>query len=186
MHPKHLCHKPLAPVYNQNYSTVLWADTLDQIAKQFGVDAQTLCALNELKSCDDFLPIRCPQDPNYAHQLAGSGRGESARQLRAGPRSNHAKPPSQKPRQAPPPPQHKPTTPKHRRHTRTLSQSRHARMRAAGWAFLMFTAYKKNGSGLGAMCHVPCHGQVAGGRQVHAHELLSALVFWRSATKWRT
>jgi hypothetical protein len=45
---KHMCHKPLAPTYG------VWADTVDQIAEQFGLDPKELCKLSGLKNCSTF------------------------------------------------------------------------------------------------------------------------------------
>jgi hypothetical protein len=50
---KHICHKPIFPVLNAS-GYPIWTDTVDQIARRFGVDAKALCALNELKNCSSF------------------------------------------------------------------------------------------------------------------------------------
>jgi hypothetical protein len=42
----------------QNNPTPLWADSIDQIAAQFGVDPKQLCAYNNMTNCS-ALNFRC-------------------------------------------------------------------------------------------------------------------------------
>jgi hypothetical protein len=51
---EHLCHKPLPPVGPDGCwmeRGCLWEDSVYQIAQQFGVDWEDLCALNQMKNC---------------------------------------------------------------------------------------------------------------------------------------
>jgi hypothetical protein len=59
---EHICHKPLPPIPKPPARSgdgcqgvpCVWEDSVYQIAKQFGVDWQVLCAFNQMKNCSNM------------------------------------------------------------------------------------------------------------------------------------